>query len=97
MNAQNQTRAQSSVVPIHEISQTSLNNASAMNVFKILGGKSPQSICCSANVQTHFLSTRLLTIKAGKDVVCGGLSAAGRGKLPACSNEVTLCNSSMTL
>lgn len=51
----------------------------------------------SVVVQMSKRSTRLLTIKAGKDAVCGGLSAAGRGKLPVCSNEVTLCNSSMTL
>lgn len=70
VSAQNQ----SSIKPIHEIRQTSFNNVSVMNVFKILGGKSSQSICYRANVQPHTLSTRLLTIKAGKDAVCGGLS-----------------------
>ncbi len=44
----------------------------------------------------HAYNIRSLTIKAGKDAVCGGLSAAGRGRPPACSNEVTLCGSSMT-
>lgn len=97
VNAQNQTWTHSSIAAIHEMSQTSLNDASAMNVFKILGGKSSQNACCSANVHTHTLSTRLLTIKAGKDAVCGGLSASERGKPPTCSDEVTLCGSSMAV
>lgn len=96
VNAQNQTWTQSSIATIHEMSQTSLNDASAMNVFRILGGESSQNICCSANVHTHTLSTRLLTIKAGKDAVCGGLSASERGNVQWWSDFMRLIYGSTT-
>lgn len=91
------TKSKMNTKSIHEISQKSLNVASAKKVFKIVGGTSSQNIYCSTNIQMHAPNIRSLTIKVGKDAVCGGLSAAGRGRPSACSNEVTLCGSSMTL